>query len=98
MKPSDLDRSLSIPDAVMIRELEGESVILNLETEHYFGLDEVGTHMLQVLVEAATLREGARILEGEYDTDGETLNEDLMAFVSELVDNGLVVLGDGPDS
>lgn len=36
---------LSAPPHVLIRQVEGESVMLNLQNERYFGLDEVGTRM-----------------------------------------------------
>ena len=33
------------PTHVLVRILDRESVLLNLETEQYFGLDETGTRM-----------------------------------------------------
>ncbi len=37
------------PSHVLVRYLDKESVLLNLETEQYFGLDETGTRMWQLL-------------------------------------------------
>src|SRR5437762_10901062 len=34
-----------VPQHVLVRFMDGESVLLNLETERYFGLDETGTRM-----------------------------------------------------
>jgi len=36
---------ITVPDTVLFRELDGESVLLNLKTESYLGLDDVGTRM-----------------------------------------------------
>jgi len=40
---------VAVPSHVLVRVLDGESVFLNLETERYFGLDETGTRMWQLL-------------------------------------------------
>ena len=37
-----------VPTHVLVRHLGGESVLLNLESERYFGLDETGTRMLEL--------------------------------------------------
>jgi hypothetical protein len=44
---------VSIPDSVMFRELEGESVILDLDSESYFGLDQLDTLLARGLIEVA---------------------------------------------
>ncbi len=36
---------VSRPDHVLVREIEGELIRLNLNNACYYGLDEVGTHM-----------------------------------------------------
>jgi hypothetical protein len=33
---------VNVPDDVLISRLQEESVILNLDSERYFGLDEIG--------------------------------------------------------
>ena len=32
-----------VPPGVLVNVIDGESVLLNLKNERYFGLDEVGT-------------------------------------------------------
>jgi hypothetical protein len=36
---------VTVPAHVLVRVLDKESVLLNIETERYFGLDETGTRM-----------------------------------------------------
>ncbi len=45
----DFASRVAAPRHVLVRALDRESVLLNLETERYFGLDEVGTRMWQLL-------------------------------------------------
>ncbi|MCB0131444.1 MAG: PqqD family protein [Caldilineaceae bacterium] len=88
----DFSQRLLIPDDVLFREMEDEAVILNLETEAYFGLDEIGTHMWGVLAASPTLDDAFALLLETYDVDAATLRADLDAFVTELVNAGLVSL------
>jgi hypothetical protein len=39
----------AVPAHVLVRILDRESVLLNLETEQYFGLDETSTRMWQLV-------------------------------------------------
>jgi coenzyme PQQ synthesis protein D (PqqD) len=79
-----------VPSHVLIRFLEQESVLLNLETERYFGLDAVGTRMWQVVTAAATVEAALAQLVQEYDTSPETLRTDLTNLLRHLVENGLI--------
>ena len=47
---------LVLPEDVLISNVEGESVLLNLNSERYFGLDEVGTRMLSVLTTSNSIQ------------------------------------------
>ena len=54
-----LESKLRIPTDVVMQDIAGESVLLDLKTERYYGLNEVGTTMLTALrddgsVQAAT--------------------------------------------
>ena len=40
---------VTVPDDVLISQLQEETVILNLDSERYYGLDSIGTRMLAVL-------------------------------------------------
>ena len=51
-----LDAMFRIPDEVIFRELDGEAVILNLDTGIYFGLDAVGTRIWRLIEERKPLR------------------------------------------
>ena len=82
----------SIPKDVMVRDVAGESVILNLNTGTYFGLDEVGTHIWNALQQAGTIQEAYASLIGEYDVDPETLRIDFQNLIEELVKHGLLAL------
>ena len=81
-----------VPEHVLFEELDGEAILLDLPTEQYAGLDEVGTHMWQVLTGAPTIQDAYHTLLQEYDVPPERLQKDLNRFLDELVDEGLIQL------
>lgn len=85
---------VKIPDDVLISKLQEESVILNLDSERYYGLDDVGTRILSVLTTSDSIEAAYQTLLKEYDVDGEALRQDLLALVEELVNQGLVRISD----
>jgi hypothetical protein len=87
-----LDAAFRIPDEVIFRELDGEAVVLNLDTGIYFGLDAVGTRIWQLIEERKPLRLILDTLVDEYEAPSDRLRRDLLAFVDQLTGKGLVVL------
>jgi len=69
-------------------------VLLNLKSETYFGLDEVGTRMWSVLTSTPSIRAAVDLLEAEYDAETGELQADVKALVERLREEGLVDLVD----
>lgn len=83
------DSRITIPECILVRELDGESVLLNLDTERYFGLDETGTRMWAALTTSESIEEAFEKLVDEYDVDSELLRRDLNELIEKLLDQGL---------
>jgi Coenzyme PQQ synthesis protein D (PqqD) len=88
------DRAFA-PPHVMVRFLDRESVLLNLETEQYFGLDETGTRMWQLLTASPNIDAAYQELLAEYDVEPELLRSNLVELLCRLVDNGLLQINAG---
>ncbi|TVQ90841.1 MAG: PqqD family protein [Chromatiaceae bacterium] len=88
---SALDQVVSIPDVVLFQEVAGQAVLLNLQTERYFGLNEVATRALQLLQQDGHLAAAFETLAREYDVAPERLMQDLLTLVRDLEAAGLVV-------
>ena len=88
-----LDCFAAIDDEnVVSRELEGEAVMLNLESGVYFGLDEVGTRIWALIQEHGSLRKVFEAMQREYDVAPPTLGSDLIRLVEQLRAKGLVTV------
>jgi len=78
------------PAHVLVRLLDQECVLLNLETEQYFGLDETGTRMWQLVTTSPNIDAAYQELLAEYDVQPETLRENLTELLGHLVEHGLL--------
>jgi hypothetical protein len=87
-----LDSTVAASDDAVFREMDGESVLLNLETGMYFGLDEVGTRVWRLAADNGSLRAIRERLAEEYDADAATIERDLLALAEALVSKGLWIL------
>jgi hypothetical protein len=85
-----LETDVTVSDDVIFRELHGELVLLNLASGVYFGLNEVGARMWQLLGEHRSLRRVFEVLQEEYDVAPATLESDLRGLVEQLSAEGLV--------
>jgi hypothetical protein len=82
---------VTVPDDVLISNLQDESVILNLDSERYYGLDNVGTRFLSVLTTSESIETAYERLQNEYDVDPKVLRNDLLALIENLLDQGLLI-------
>jgi len=89
MQISFSDR-VRIPDDVLISRLQEDSVILNLDSERYFGLDDVGTRLLNVLTASDSIEAAYELLLEEYEVDGQVLRDDLLALIENLAKQGII--------
>jgi coenzyme PQQ synthesis protein D (PqqD) len=84
------DSRLSVPSGVLVSEVGLESVFLNLKSESYFGLDEVGTRMWKLLTESDTVQLAFDQILTEFNIDEAQLRLDLDELIQKLIANGLV--------
>jgi Coenzyme PQQ synthesis protein D (PqqD) len=81
---------VEVPSYVMVRFLDNESVFLNLDTERYFGLDQTGTRMWQVITGSSNIEAAFQQLLSEFEVDPDTLRNDLLSLLEKLVENNLL--------
>lgn len=86
---------ISIPDGVLVRQLEGESVLLNLNSESYFGIDDIGTCMWTALTDSGSIETAYETLLAEYEVEPEQLQTDLCSFIDKLAEAGLIDVTEG---
>lgn len=88
--PVTIDSHISFDADAVFRELDGEAVVLSLRTGLYFGLNEVGTRVWQLIEQHRDLRQVFDALRAEFEVGDDRLLRDLVALVEQLRDKGLV--------
>lgn len=86
----DTTMRLRIADDVVCRDLAGESVLLNLSTGTYFGLDAVGTRLWHLIAEHGSTALALETLLTEYDVDRPRLQKNVEALIDQLLVKGLL--------
>lgn len=79
-------------DQVLFQDVGGEAVLLDLASEQYFGLNDVGTRIWQLIETSAVLEEVRSTLCEEFEADPACIEQDLLALVEALADAGLIAV------
>jgi len=85
---------VTISPDVLCQEIGGETVLLDLRSEAYFGLDVTGTRIWQLLQETESSEKVVDAMLKEYDITREHLEKDLFELLQQMSEIGLVSLED----
>ena len=80
-----------IPETSVNQKVGDELVILNLESGNYFGLDEVGARMVELIGEHGHVDKVVACMLEEYDTSQMQIKADLEELLQELKKNDLII-------
>jgi hypothetical protein len=83
---------LRVAESVLKRTAGTETVLLDLDSEEFFGLDGVGARAFELFEQPQKLDDVVEILLTEYDVDRDTLTDDLAELASSLVARNLLVV------
>lgn len=81
---------MTLSDTVKVSKVDDETILLDCATSVYFGLNPVGSRMLELLLEKDSREDIVRTLSGEYDAPESLIAEDLGKLVETLKSRGLV--------
>jgi hypothetical protein len=85
-----MTQTIEISSEVLTQEVGGETVILDLKSESYFGLDEISTRIWQLLQENKDLQTITSTMLDEYNVQEKKLEEDIQTLLAQLNDAGLI--------
>ena len=90
----NFQQRVKIAPDVMVRAFNNEAILLNLKTETYFELDDIGVSMWQHLTDSRTIQAAYEALLDEYEVEPARLKADMIDLLNKLLDNGLIALAD----
>ena len=89
---------VTVPEHVYTETVNDETVLLELESGQYYGLDAVGTRLWQLLTELGSTEAVTAAAVAEFEVEPARLADDLAALVRELANRKLVVVHASTDS
>ena len=80
----------AVREDLLLEEVDGELLILDLDDNVFFGLDEVGRMIWRALEAGQTLGEIVDRIVARWDVTSDEALEDARAFIDELVERDLL--------
>lgn len=88
--PVSFNASVSVSKMQISSEINGDAVILNLSSGAYYGLNEVGARIWELLQKNLSLQQIRMTLLDEYDVDAEQCDAELLGILQDLQAAGLI--------
>jgi hypothetical protein len=90
--PPSLPRRVTISPDVPCQHVEGNAVLLNLGSERYHSLDDVGTRTWDALSADGDVERMVAHMLTVYDVAGQQLRSDVQTLLGALASAGIVAL------
>jgi len=75
---------------LLSNELDGETVMMSIDSGKYYGLEEIATRVWELLEQPTSVSALCGVLVEEFDVAREQCEADVLPFLSELAKEGLV--------
>lgn len=79
-----------VPQHVVFREFPAETVVLNLQTEQYHGLNPTAGVMLTELGRSASVAEASAAVARRFGRSADEVRGDVLSLCAQLLDRGLI--------
>jgi hypothetical protein len=94
----DADARITVPENVVFRHFAAETVILNLATGRYHGLNPSGGAMLEALQRQGTIRASVPEIAERFAQPEDRIERDMLTLCRDLSERGLIVSTSGDGS
>jgi hypothetical protein len=81
---------LEIADSVLYQKIQDEVVLLNMDSQQYYGLNSVGADMLDNLIELKSVAAATERICERYGAESGLVQRDLNLFVRDMLNAGLL--------
>ena len=91
MSDDVLNSRLRVPDHVVHRSFEEETVVLNLDSGVYHGLNPTAARMLDEIDKSESVAAAVDVLAAEFDQPRERIEADVVELCPALEERGLIL-------
>lgn len=85
-----IDSTISQIEDIVASDIDNEKVMMSIEKGQYFGLEPTGSRIWEMIETPAKVSVIIDTLMGQFDVDRETCERDLLAFLGELDEAGII--------
>ena len=90
-----IDATVAVADGQLSAPMDDGVVVLSMGSDTYFGFDEVGTRIWELVGEPTPVRSVVATITDEFEVDEGRCTDDVVAFLTDLEGRGLIRVGDG---
>ena len=90
-----VDAIIAAAKGIETADLDGEAVLLDINTGLYYGLSSVGARIMAMLTEPTRISSVVEQLQTEYDVEGDRLRSDILQFLGDMEDRKLIQTRNG---
>ncbi len=81
---------MKLNNNIILREMQGDAVLLNIETGDYYSLNHVGNEIVKSINNNLTIEEITNNIVDIYDIDFETAKSDIVSLIEDLILNHIL--------
>lgn len=90
MKELSIESIVTVNKNVVSCDLDGEAAMLNMDDGVYYGLNEVGATIWNLIQKPQRVNKILDKLLEEYEVEKDQCNDDLFVLLNELLNKGLI--------
>ena len=87
-----LDSVATRDESLMFSDLDGETVMMSTESGKYYGLDDIGSRIWELIEQPHSVGDLCDTLITEFEVDRDTCQQHVLDFLEELKDEGIVTV------
>jgi hypothetical protein len=91
-KPIDDQTLISRSESLLVAGVHDETVMMDIHSGHYYGLDDIGTDIWKRLESPCRFGHLVDSLAADYDADREAIARDVTNLVAQMASNNVVIL------
>ena len=85
------DTAVTRNPKLIAADMDGDTVMMSIESGEYFGLGGVGSRVWELLEKPHTVGQLTQAICAQYEVDAATCEADIIRFLDDLLANGLAV-------
>ena len=87
-----LNQWFKIPEGVVFTLMDQDAILLNTLTGKYYGLDDIGARLWNLIAGGSSAEQACQVLLQEYEVSEEQLSQDILELIDQLVKNDLLAI------